>query len=188
MAPSKKNGSRSTTYVFIDESGFSEGSVIRRTWAPRGQTPVVRSKLRSWKRASAIGALAYQPSGQAKVLLRIHDGEIRAPQVLAFLRHLLRHIPGRVAVLWDGLQAHRSKLVVEWSKRQRRLTLIRLPAYAPELNPVEGLWSWIKSTCLANVAEDTLAPVKRRVRNGARRVRRRPAVLWGFLDKAELSL
>lgn len=89
---------------------------------------------------------------------------------------------------WDGLQAHRFKLVLEWAKRQRRLTLVRLPAYAPELNPVEGLWSWIKTTCLANVAEDTLEPVKRRVRNGARRVRRRPAVLWGSLEKADLSL
>lgn len=188
MAASKKNRRAQATFVFIDESGFSEGSVIRRTWAPRGCTPVVRAKLRSWKRASAIGALAYRCSGQARAFLRLHDCEVRAPQVRSFLQHLLRHIQGKVVVLWDGLQAHRSKLVREWAQRKERIELIRLPAYAPELNPVEGMWAWTKTVKLANVAEDSLGPVKARVRNGVRCLRKKHAVLWGFLDKAGLSL
>lgn len=188
MAATQKKGGTHTCFVFIDESGFSEGSVIRRTWSPRGQTPVLRPKLRSWKRASAIGALSYRRSGQARVFLKLHRGEVRALQVRQFLAHLLRHVPGEVVVLWDGLQAHRAKLVRQWAEQQERLELVRLPAYAPELNPVEGLWSWTKGSRLANVCEDSLGPVTARVRAGIGVARRRPALLWGFLAKTGIFL
>ena len=122
------------------------------------------------------------------MLLQLHRGAIRAPQIRGFLSHLLRHIAGKIVVLWDGLQAHRSKLVREWVAEHRRIELVRLPAYAPELNPVEGLWSWTKTTKLANVCEESLAPATRRVRLGIRSARRRPNLLWSFLHKARLSL
>ena len=188
MAASQKNARADVCFVFIDESGFSEGAVIRRTWAPRGQTPVLRPKLRSWRRASAIGAVGYRRSGQARIFLKLHRGEVRAKQVLQFLRHLLRHIPGKVIVLWDGLSAHRAVLVREWISGQARLRVVRLPAYAPELNPVEGLWAWAKGTLLANVCEDHLEPITERVRCGIRNARQRPALIWGFLEKAGLFL
>lgn len=162
--------------------------MIRRTWAPRGQTPVLRPKHRSWKRASAIGAVSYRRSGQARVFLKLCRGEVRTPQVLAFLRHLLRHIPGKVIVLWDGLGAHWSKMVREWAGGQQRLKLVRLPAYAPELNPVEGLWAWAKGTLLANVCEDHLDRVTGRVRRGIRTARRRTWLLWSFLAKTGVFL
>jgi hypothetical protein len=65
------------------------------------------------------------------VFLKLCRGEVRTPQVLAFVRHLLRHIPGKVIVLWDGLGAHWSKMVREWAAGQQRLKLVRLPAYVP---------------------------------------------------------
>jgi transposase len=79
-------------------------------------------------------------------------GEVRDKQVLHFLRHLLRHIPGKVIVLWDGLPAHRAVLAREWIPGQARPRVVRLPAYAHELNPVEGRWAWAKGTLLANVS------------------------------------
>ena len=188
MAPSQKNGRGQVHFVFLDESGFSEGSVIRRTWAPRGQTPVLRTKMRSWKRMSAIGALAYRRDGRSRVLMRFHRGEVRTPQVLAFLRHLLRHLRGEIVLIWDGLQAHRAKQVREFVERQPRLQVVRLPPYAPELNPVEGLWGWIKGTCLANVCEDTLEPVVAHVRRGVRRLRRRDDLPWAFLSRTGIFL
>lgn len=115
-------------------------------------------------------------------------GEVHAEQVRVFLRHLLRHIPGKIVVLWDGLAAHRARIVRDFVERHPRMVLVRLPAYAPELNPVEGLWGWSKGCLLANVCEETLEPIKARVRRGIRTARRRPALLWGFLDKAGLSL
>jgi putative transposase len=132
--------------------------------------------------------VSYRRSGEARLFLKLHRGEVCAKQVLGFLRHLLRHIPGKVIVLWDGLAAHRAFVVREWAGQHTRLRIVRLPAYAPELNPVEGLWSWAKGTLLANVCENELAPITARVRRGIRRARRNPFLLWRFLDKAELSL
>jgi len=188
VAASQKNSGTEVHFVFLDESGFSEGSVIRRTWAPRGKTPVLRTKMRSWKRMSAIGALAYRRDGRSRVLLRFHRGEVRTPQILVFLRHLLRHLRGKIVLIWDGLQAHRAKQVQEFVRQQTRLRVVRLPAYAPELNPVEGLWGWIKGTCLANVCEDTLAPVVDQVRLGVRRLRRRNDLPWAFLSRTGISV
>lgn len=72
MAPCKKNAGSQGTIVFIDESGFSEGPVIRRTWAPRGRTPVLRPRFRHWRRMSAVGALTYRLDGKrARVFLSL---------------------------------------------------------------------------------------------------------------------
>jgi transposase len=149
---------------------------------------VLRAKRCSWKRSSAIGALSYQRWGIARVFLMLKRGEVRAPDVRRFLMHLLRHIAGRIVVLWDGLQAHRAKLVNEWLAHNPRLRVVRLPAYAPELNPVEGLWAWTKNTGLANVCEERLEPLERRVRTRVRAVRRAPTLLWGFLHKTGIYL
>lgn len=162
--------------------------MIRRTWAPRGQTPVLRPKCRSWKRAAAIGAVSYARNGRARVFLRLQRTEVRTRHCVSFLRHLLRHVRGDVLVLWDGLAAHWARAVRDLERAQPRLKLVRLPAYAPELNPVEGLWAWTKGTALANVCADRLSEVTGRVRRGIRRARSRPAVLWGFLEKAGLFL
>ena len=120
--------------------------------------------------------------------MRFVHGEVRTQQVLQFLRHLLRHLSGRIVVLWDGLAAHWAGIIRDFVAGQPRLRLVRLPAYAPELNPVEGLWAWSKGTLLANVCEEGLDPIKARVRQGIRRARKRSALVWGFLDKAGLSL
>jgi transposase len=174
----------------MDESGFSEGSVIRSTWAPRGQTPVLRTRNCSWRWMSAMGALAYSKDGRrARVLLQFQPGAVRTAAILRFLRHLRRHVHGRVVLLWDGVQPHRAAAVRDWiTQNESWLTVERLPAYAPDLNPVEAMWAWLKGTALANVCEDTLGPVVRRARSAAANLRRKDLVIHGFLAKAGLSL
>jgi transposase len=139
---------------------------------------------------SAMGALAYSRDGRrARVLLQFQPGSVRAPAILRFLRHLRRHVRGRVVLLWDGVQPHRAAVVRQWIARNDTwLTVERLPAYAPDLNPVEGMWNWLKSTGLANVCEDNLGPLVRRARRAAGRLRHKDTVLSGFLAKAGLSL
>ena len=89
----------------------------------------------NWKLLSAMAGITWW-----RFYFRLFPGPIRGPQVIEFLTHLLRHLPGRLLVIWDGLPAHRSRLVQHWVAGQRaRLELERLPAYAPELNPVEYL-------------------------------------------------
>jgi transposase len=118
-----------------------------------------------------------------------HPGAIRSPQVVRFLKHLRRHIRGRVVLLWDGLHAHRSLETRAYVESQRAwLTVHRLPAYAPELNPVEGMWAWCKGTVAANLCPESLAPVRRQLRRGRRCLGRHPDRLCGFLHKAGLSI
>lgn len=151
---------------------------------------MVRGRGRSWHRMAAIGALAYRADGQkARLFLRIHDGTVRSPQIVEFLRHLRRHVRGRVVLIWDGLNAHRSAETKAHLARQRRwLLAVRLPGYAPELNPVEAFWAWLKQGRLANSAEPGLEEILDRVRSGTREGRRRPRLLHAFLAKAGLSL
>jgi len=138
-----------------------------------------------------IGALAYRARApqHARVFLMTHPGAIRSPQVVRFLKHLRRHIRGRVVLLWDGLHAHRSLETRAYVESQRAwLTVHRLPAYAPELNPVEGMWAWCKGTVAANLCPESLTPVRRQLRRGRRRLGHHPDRLWGFLHKAGLSI
>ena len=92
-------------------------------------------------------------------------------------------------MFWDGLNAHRSLVTRAYVEAQSSwLTVHRLPAYAPELNPFEGLWAWFKGTAAANLCPDSLGPVRRQLRLGCRRLGRQPDRLHGFLHKAGLSI
>ena len=148
-----KKGAQATgaTVIFIDETGFSQRPNVRRTHAPRGQTPVFKEHF-NWKRSSAIGAVAWRP-GQAttRLLLSVRPGSISTLEVIEFLRNLRRHVPGPVVVLWDGLPCHRSSETQRHIASQASwLKVERFPAYAPELNPLEYLWSALKSKDMAN--------------------------------------
>lgn len=193
MAAGKKNATRrGATIVFLDESGFSQRPPVRRTWAPRGETPVLIHRHRRWQQLSAIGALAYRLTPRRRwlrtnVYLQLVPGPVHSAEVVRFLRHLRRHVRTRVILLWDGLQAHRSLETRTYLDANRHwITVERLPAYAPELNPVEGFWSWTKGTAVANFCPDGLDPIRRRVRQGRNRLARRSDLIESFLHKARL--
>jgi transposase len=138
---------------------------------------------------SAIGGLAYRTDkGPTRILLRFHPGPIRTQQVLTFLKHLRRHLSGKVIVIWDGLQAHKAKVVTDWVRSTAKFEVVRLPPYAPDLNAIEGLWAWMKNSRLANVCEDTLGPIIERVRRGLRAARACQRRLRGLLKKTGLSI
>ena len=118
--------------MFVDESGLTERPNRYRTWSPRGQTPVLQYHF-NWKSLSAIAGVTWW-----RFYFRLFPGAIKSPQIIEFLKHLMRHIPGPLLVVWDGLPSHRSRLVREFvAATEGGLVLERLPAYAPELNPVE---------------------------------------------------
>jgi hypothetical protein len=95
----------------------------------------------------------------------------------------------KATLLWDGLPAHRSTAMRDWIRTQRSwLVVERLPAYAPELNPVEGLWSSLKAMELANLAVPTLAEVITQAHQGVERVRRTPHLAYSVLPHAGLSV
>jgi len=161
------------TVVFVDESGFSQRPSVRRTWAPRGQTPVVDDHV-NWTRLSAIGALAWRPGEAAvRLFLSLHDHAVRQPDIVSYLRSLRRHIRGPVIVVWDNLSAHRAKQVREYvAVNCEWLTLVYLPPYAPELNPVEQVWANLRARELANYTPDSLDELEAQIARGKRRIRR----------------
>jgi len=104
-AAQKKARGESRLIVLVDESGLSERPTRVRTWAPRGQTPVIQFHF-NWKQLSVIAGLTF-----THCVFRLHEGAIRSPQIVAFLQALRRHLKRRLLVVWDGLRAHRSRIV-----------------------------------------------------------------------------
>lgn len=155
------------TLVFLDESGFSLKTMVTRTWSKRGRTPIVPTKLR-WEHLSVIGTIT---SG-GKFYQHTHAGAIRAPHVVTFLTHLLRQVPGEVVVVLDRAMIHRAKIVQELVARTSRLTLENLPPYAPELNPIEHVWAYVKRHVLGNFCAQNVAELKSGLRRAWSRVRR----------------
>jgi transposase len=191
LAGVKKNAARQgATIVFVDESGFSERPSVQCTWAPRGQTPVLEHRFGHWKHLSAIGGTAYSPHGRrTRFFLRLVPGAVRSEHIIQFLKQLHQHLPGPVIVIWDGVNPHRSIATRQFVEQEANwLTLIRLPAYAPELNPVEGAWSWYKRTVVGNFCPEGHGPLHRTLRLARRRLNRRRSLLLGFLHKSGLSL
>ena len=132
---------RRAAIVFWDEAGVSLVPVTRRTWGPRGRTPVIRYHFK-WQRASMAAALCYgSGGGGAQLAFRHQPGAYDTDTLIGALEGLRRFLGGQKAtLLWDGLPAHRSKAMAAWLARQRSwLVTERLPGYAPDLNPVEGL-------------------------------------------------
>lgn len=172
---------------FLDESGFSQRPPIRATWAPRGQTPRVVEPF-NWQRLSGIGAVLARADGRRpRWLLALHRGSVRSAQVARFLQALRRHRRRPVILLWDRLPAHRSRHVQQALEgHQAWLRVEWLPAYAPELNPVEQLWAYLDATTLPNTPPEDLDRLSRRVRRGVRRVNRRTTLGRAFLSHTAL--
>lgn len=138
----------------------------------------------SWPKLSAISAVTSNPHVYLKLFPR---QTIRSDQVVIFLKHLLRHIPGRVFVLWDRIATHRAKKVWDFIRHHRvRLMVYYLPPYAPELNPDEGLWDHLKWHQLKGFCPMDLNALKHEIRRGIQRIRNRPHLIRAFLKETSI--
>jgi hypothetical protein len=181
---------RRACLVFFDETALSLTPNVRRTWAPRGQPPTLTHPF-NWKKASMAAALCYGVrGGGAQLCFHVTAGNYDTDTLIQVLGELRRFLGGEKAtLLWDGLPAHRSRAMRAWLHTQRHwLVVERLPAYAPELNPTEGLWSSLKAVELANLTLLTLAEVIDQAHRGVERVRRTPHLAYSFLRRTGLSV
>jgi transposase len=145
----------------------------------------------NWKKASMAAAICYGVrGGGAQLAFHVTAGNYDTDTLVEVLQGLRRFLGGEKAtLLWDGLPSHRSRAMQAWLNRQRSwLVVERLPAYAPELNPVEGLWSCLKAVELANLTSPSLAEVIAQAHKGIQRVRRTPHLAYSFLRHAGLSV
>ena len=128
--------------------------------------------------------------GGAQLAFHVTAGNYDTDTLIEVLKELRRFLGGEKAtLLWDGLSSHRSTAMRNWLNTQRAwLVAERLPAYAPDLNPVEGLWSSLKAVELANLTTPTLDEVINQAHRGIERVRRTPHLAYSFLRHTGLSV
>lgn len=189
LAPAKKGAAkRNYDIAFHDESGLSERPVIRRTWSLKGQTPVISSVF-SWKNLSMIATLICTPQGhRIKLFFRILAGTVKGEQVIKYLKELKKYrSKKKLLMIWDGLPAHRSKMVNKFLHGERSwLKVARLPAYAPELNPTEYLWSAMKGRDLCNLVPEGIKSLRQAAGRSKCRIQRHPTLLKNFLKASSL--
>jgi putative transposase len=142
--------------VLIDETGSQLQGDLGHTWAPRGQTPTIITTSQR-QHISIIGGI----TPQGNIFSQKWLGSINSFLFMLFLKYLLQQIPGQgqIVVVLDNSPIHKSALIRNFVAQNPRLDLIYTPPYAPESNPIEWLWAWVKqrlrSTSFPNA--DTLA-------------------------------
>jgi len=172
--------------VFIDESGFMLIPPVRKTWAPRGQTPIHHCH-QLHDRISVISGLSRSPiTKRIGLYYSLYEDNITQLETRDFLRYLLKHLRGQVIVVWDNGPPHKGLKIREFLRQYPRLHLEALPPYAPELNPDEGVWSQTKTT-LANGRPDNLAELWWHLLDTLDALVRSPSSLRACVHNSELS-
>ncbi|WP_435843413.1 IS630 family transposase [Streptomyces hirsutus] len=179
---------------FEDEAGQHQRPPTGRTWGRRGRTPIVTVSGRRSGRISLAGLIALRPGCRTRLCyrIRVHHGrrgERRSLSEADYIRlvdgaHQLLKAP--IVLVWDRLSTHASKAMQQLVAARSWLTVFLLPAYAPELNPVEGVWSQCKRS-LANLTAGTVDRLEVLVRNRLKSLQYRPAILDGFMAETGLQ-
>lgn len=170
----------------IDETGLMLQPLVRRTWAPRGQTPVMYSWDRH-DRLSVIAALSVSARRRRiGVYFAVHEKNITAEEVEAFLRQVQRSLGRRLIVVMDRWPVHRKAAKNLFG--DERFWIEWLPPYAPDLNPVEHVWNHTKYGDLANYIPDDLLDLELELDWSIDQTKRCPDLLRSFFHAAELEL
>jgi transposase len=152
---------------------------------------VVPFRNRHHKKVSALGAIALTAAtGALQLLIDWYPGSyVRGAEAAAFVERMLKEIPqGPIDLVWDNLQAHKSPLVKQLAKDHPRLRVHYLPPYAPDLNPVEPLWSMTKYHRMANHAIDTLEELEATARRHVAAVATQQHLLQACFKSAGLAV
>lgn len=157
--------------------------MVVRTYAPVGETPIIKCRL-TYDHLSAISGI----TPQGKLYTMVQARSFKSPDVVRFLKHLLRHIPGKILVIWDGAPIHRSRVVKDFLANggTKRILLERLPGYAPELNPDEGVWNYLKRVELKNVTCRDLFHLGQELRKATKRLRQKRSIVRSCIRQTGL--
>jgi transposase len=182
---------RGAHLVFLDESGFMLTPTVRRTLAPRGRTPIIKSWDRH-DRISAISAVTVSPRrrhlGLYFRLLPV-DANAHGEDTVDFLRQLRRHIPGPMTILWDKGNIHnRSKVVRAYLAGHPEVVTEEFPSYAPETNPDEMVWQHVKYSRLANFAPEDTDELRSEMIREFLRLEESPDLLSSFIRHAGIPI
>ncbi len=167
----------------------------RRTWGHRGRTPIVVVRGRSRRRLSVAALACYKPGHRPRLIYRpSRDPRPDGRKSFAWTdyRDLIQaahaQLGGPIVLVWDNLGTHLTAGLRHWISQRDWLSVYQLPAYAPDLNPVEGIWSVLRRTTQANRAFTDPDDLVTTIRRGLRQLQYRPDVLDGCLTGTGLTL
>lgn len=181
---------RRASLVLIDESGLLLAPLVRRTLAVRGQTPVLQQRARQRDKVSVAGALWVSPERDRLGLLALtlvndyFDNLASA----AFLTVAAKSLSGAVVVLWDQGTMPKGGPIQDVLVRYPRLCLEKFPPYAPELNPVEQVWKWLKYDQLCNFAPRDTNQLEKEIIAKLKSVQGDQKQLGQFIHNSDLPL
>jgi transposase len=168
--------------IFVDETGFSFRAKTGSTWAPRGQTPILRRVSQRRALSTVIGLTL-----SGRIYKRHFEQAIGGDDIVVALRHFQRHVPGPLLLIWDRLNAHRAAVVKKYLGTHPEIEVHWLPPYAPDLNPEEGCHGNVKQH-LRNAQPSGASELRAGVDRGFARLRRRPDLILGFFRHAGLNV
>jgi transposase len=185
----KKAAESAARIVLIDETGLLMRPLVRRSLAPRGEPMVVRYQSKHRQKVSVQGALVLSSEGEPQALrCRMHeDSYVDGRKTAEFLRRLLAEFDGPLIVVWDRGNMHRGPFVRAVLEQFPRLSLEQLPAYCPDLNPIEWFWSWVKYCELANFCPRDLRHLTSAVANALVRGAANTTLQANFVRAAGLA-
>jgi transposase len=177
--------------VFLDESGFQMTPVVRRTYAPRGETPIVEAFYRKGK-VSAISAVTVSPTRKrCRLSYRLlpDNANAHGEDTVSFLAGLRRRLQGPMTIVWDRSNIHqRCAVVKKYLAKHPEIVTEQFPGYAPDANPDEGVWGWAKYHRLPNFAPGDLAELRAKLESELSSLDGRGDLLASFIRHAEIPL
>lgn len=165
--------------VWVDEAGFYLLGGVVRTYAPRGQTPVLRVPL-TRDHLSVISGI----TASGRLLVRVQECAFKGPHIVRFLKHLLAQLGSKLLVIWDGLPAHSNEAVQQYlaGAAREQIEVERLPGYAPDLNPDENVWDQLKYVELRNLTCHDHHELHYHLRRAIARLQHKPDLIRSFIE------
>ena len=169
--------------IFSDETGSTLESSVTHTWGLRGQTPVMQAQSKR-DRLNVVGGISWT----GEIFAQATSDAMNSLGFKAFLENVLARVPGNVVMVLDNSRLHRNAEVVKFLEENERLEIVFLPADAPELNPIELLWAWVKQHWLANLVVLSVDELRGLWREALWVVSHTPGLVKGFFGRLEKIL
>lgn len=172
----KRAKQRDADIFFLDEAGIRSDAPLQRTWGLKGQTPVVKTSGQR-QSVSAISAV----TARGAFWYSVYTGRLNAAKFIEFLRAFMHHRRKRVFLVIDGLPAHKARMVAAYVQSLKgRLELHFLPGYAPDLNPDEFVWNYLRHHGTTKIPLRKNESLQRRVEQNLAAIKRSPKLVRSF--------
>jgi len=180
---SRRAAEEGASIFFADEAGCRNDHHSGTTWAPVGETPVVKFTAKR-ESVSIISAI----SMRGKMSWMVFEGTVNSAKFIEFLRELIADVKGKIFLIVDNVPYHKSAEVSAWlAKHKERIELFFLPGYSPDLNPDEWVWKNIKNDSIARIVPNRPGHLFEIAEKALRMLRHSPEKIRSFFLDPHLA-